>query len=1010
MHLRWPIVSVSILFSILMLVPSAHFSDRALFPVGSIDGASLFLIYLEEDIVSDVSYGSDDSPILINDTILINESARVTFLPGCELIFGQDAGLIVRGGLILGGDGPSVTLEGSSNTRGFWNGVTFRNGSLGRFEGVVITGANHSIEMDSADNVAVRNSSFIMDNSPIILNTSSMISLYNSSLSYGNISILDNSSMVRTNHYLGGIVTDHLGSPVDQVKIEIRRWDDVLVLSHITNSTGEVPSIILEGRPFIKDGRGSKSGHYNISITDSGETHFSNSSYMFNGTVMTFETFRFTWPPELSSIPERMNIFEDSLAYHYCNVINRNGAGVVEVRSSSPRVTYNRTLERLEFLYTNETYLRENVTITLDDGYDLRTYLIPVKVYVVNDPPEVTFQMGFLYPREGEPARYTLEIYDEDTPLEEISVITDDPKNVTYDMENETLVFLYGDGTPLEFSVNVTISDGNSSVVREIFVYFQPVFFHPSFLEPFPTFAVQEDERFVIDLGPYLYDPDAGEHLFLTGRTEDHDVFSFTLDGYVLTVVPAPDAFGQGSIQLTLKDERDLLTMIERNVTVFPVDDEPRLLDPLVEAEGIGDYWFNITYGDIDGDMPDTIVVIIDGTSYDLITDTVPAPDPTMGVGFRRKLELYPGLYNISFRAVQGDFEVNVIKGELLVPLVLRSYPVSGYNKTVSGTVWGTGEGDDPELVPVQANPPMPEGKVSLNCSFFIDHGDISPERAGIMIWPLDIRNDITILSLKVSYMDGDEWSVLGSGFYDSSTRTFSFSLSGVPLNSTIAVTADLDPEFDSDGDGVKNLLDDFPNDPLEWIDTDGDGTGDNSDSDDDDDGFDDSFEIEAGTDPLSPNSFPKDTDLDGVYDHEDLDDDGDGMPDQWEKEKGLDPMDPSDADQDPDGDGFTNLEEYLNGTEPKHDDRDPDEKGVSPSWVVYTAIIVLVLLLVLGMILFTVSRGRHRVEMEEAEDNWEIQGELEPDEAVECPECSEVYPLWFDECPSCGKQNPYEE
>jgi hypothetical protein len=48
-----------------------------------------------------------------------------------------------------------------------------------------------------------------------------------------------------------------------------------------------------------------------------------------------------------------------------------------------------------------------------------------------------------------------------------------------------------------------------------------------------------------------------------------------------------------------------------------------------------------------------------------------------------------------------------------------------------------------------------------------------------------------------------------------------------------------------------------------------------------------------------------------------DVDSDGDGMPDWWEKKYGLDPNDPSDAAKDKDGDGYTNLEEYLNGTDP---------------------------------------------------------------------------------------------
>lgn len=46
-------------------------------------------------------------------------------------------------------------------------------------------------------------------------------------------------------------------------------------------------------------------------------------------------------------------------------------------------------------------------------------------------------------------------------------------------------------------------------------------------------------------------------------------------------------------------------------------------------------------------------------------------------------------------------------------------------------------------------------------------------------------------------------------------------------------------------------------------------------------------------------------------------DTDKDGMPDKWEESFGLSPSDPSDHATDPDEDGYTNIEEYLNSTEP---------------------------------------------------------------------------------------------
>ena len=46
-------------------------------------------------------------------------------------------------------------------------------------------------------------------------------------------------------------------------------------------------------------------------------------------------------------------------------------------------------------------------------------------------------------------------------------------------------------------------------------------------------------------------------------------------------------------------------------------------------------------------------------------------------------------------------------------------------------------------------------------------------------------------------------------------------------------------------------------------------------------------------------------------------DSDGDGMPDEWEIKYNLNPKDPKDGVIDSDGDGYTNVEEYLNGTNP---------------------------------------------------------------------------------------------
>ena len=47
------------------------------------------------------------------------------------------------------------------------------------------------------------------------------------------------------------------------------------------------------------------------------------------------------------------------------------------------------------------------------------------------------------------------------------------------------------------------------------------------------------------------------------------------------------------------------------------------------------------------------------------------------------------------------------------------------------------------------------------------------------------------------------------------------------------------------------------------------------------------------------------------------VDSDNDGMPDEWELKFSLSPQDAADATQDSDKDGYSNVEEYLNGTDP---------------------------------------------------------------------------------------------
>jgi len=90
----------------------------------------------------------------------------------------------------------------------------------------------------------------------------------------------------------------------------------------------------------------------------------------------------------------------------------------------------------------------------------------------------------------------------------------------------------------------------------------------------------------------------------------------------------------------------------------------------------------------------------------------------------------------------------------------------------------------------------------------------------------------------------------------------------------------------DSDGDGIVDISDVFPQNNAEWGDFDGDNIGDNSDIDDDNDGIDD---------------YP------------DTDDDNDGLPDLLEISVGTNPLN-----TDSDDDGVTDGDEYTLGRNPR--------------------------------------------------------------------------------------------
>jgi hypothetical protein len=163
----------------------------------------------------------------------------------------------------------------------------------------------------------------------------------------------------------------------------------------------------------------------------------------------------------------------------------------------------------------------------------------------------------------------------------------------------------------------------------------------------------------------------------------------------------------------------------------------------------------------------------------------------------------------------------------------------------------------------------------------------------------------VGIESVTTTTDDAGKWEIiaLGNGDYTVSAvkEGYEFTTEAFTIaddHVTVAITEKV--WLDTDGDGVIDEEDVFPDDPGEWTDADKDGVGDNGDA----------F-------PDDPNESA-DADDDGTGDNADTDDDNDGMSDEWELEHDLNPFG-DDASEDADEDGYSNLEEYEIGTDPKN-------------------------------------------------------------------------------------------
>jgi hypothetical protein len=195
-----------------------------------------------------------------------------------------------------------------------------------------------------------------------------------------------------------------------------------------------------------------------------------------------------------------------------------------------------------------------------------------------------------------------------------------------------------------------------------------------------------------------------------------------------------------------------------------------------------------------------------------------------------------------------------------------------------------------------------------------------------------------------------------------------------------------------------------------------------------DNDGLPDEYELDYPSflSPSDPSDAPMDYDNDGLSNLEEYlngtepdnsDSDEDGIPDGKEVEWGLDPKWASDANGDLDEDDYTNLEEYEQGSDPLDPESVPevDEESILPYVIIMVLIAILVIAVVVIFVIILFKR-RKEEELKEEKEKAEAEGPQEPTWAEEeeglkkeCPFCSASLDQDMSYCPECGMTLPEE-
>ena len=503
----------------------------------------------------------------------------------------------------------------------------------------------------------------------------------------------------------------------------------------------------------------------------------------------------------------------------------------------------------------------QSFEILVSDGADQVIQAVSLDVSPAPNTPPVINSEPVTEGQENVQYQYTIEAVDTDIPAQTLVYhLVDGPEGMA--LSGNRLEWIPNFEQAGEYDVTITVSDG-LVVIEQAFILTIANTNRLPEITSVPSVVLAENTAYLYQVT--TLDPD-GDHVALALKSNP-DGMSINPDNQVVWLPGFLDA-GTYDISLEASDGHDAVQQ-DFTLTVVDVNAPPQFTSMPVESVAENEpYLYDVAASDIDGQPLNFILV--GGPSGMALSNN--------------RLQWLPSFDQAGSHAIS----LSVTDGQLTAT---QNFVVDVANVNRKPKITSSSP------ISVQA---------LLTYSYSIEAED--PDTDSLSFSLEGEPEGMELTGNQVNWIPSIE---------DEGEHTFTVNVSDGVAEDTQSITLIVTPG-DSDGDGVIDPEDAFPNDASETQDTDQDGIGNNADADDDNDNWTDAIESECLTDPLDNLSIPDDADQDGQCDLIDTDDDNDGVIDTedafpFDSDEAVDTDEDgigNNADKDDDNDNWLDADE----------------------------------------------------------------------------------------------------